>query len=1215
MLLTKLELMGFKTFADRTELEFCPGVTAVVGPNGTGKSNIADAVLWALGEQNIRNIRGVRLEDVIFAGSEKRKPLGMAEVSLTFDNSCGTLPVEYSEVTITRRAYRSGESEYFINRHPCRLKDIYELFLDTGLGREAYSIISQGEVDAILSAKPEDRRFLFEEAAGVKKYRHRRKEATRKLESAEQNLRRVNDIVHELSSQLEPLAEQAEIAVRYNELSARLRQIEIGLLINDLRRLTSELEKIRLAKIDGSERIADYDKKISNLEARKSELAEQLSELEQRIDQARTFHQEVQSATQQLESRLALIDERENAYRDNCANLANEIEQLKSRAEETDSRLKRMELELEGSREREATLSAESSALSAKLADLDCKFLERSKVMEEQRASFIKKAAELESKNRELENRQAAIPQLQKRAKQIQEEITRLESERHESLDQFSESEKLVELFRDEMSQLENRLRVYDQQLADLNENLKTLDEQRMTLQKEYMAKASRLQAVREMAEAHEGFYQGVRSISSAAKTGRLHGHYAVVADILRVPNGLETAIEAALGSSVQDIITENAEEAKRAIQFLKDTQSGRATFLPLKDMRPTAGPTPDISKTTGVLGIAADLVHFDKKYAPAINVLLAKTVVCEDIDSAVIFSRKTAGWSKIVTLDGEVIIPTGAMTGGSRISKGPNLIARKTEMENLADALHKSDSQISACISEIEALQSKINALSHERAACEKTIADLRVALAEQEKRKSYCQQHSDSLLRQIESAVAEMDELSASLQAETAKATQLAEELQSAGEGNVELDEKVSQSQRELDNLKAQREETASYLMRVNVELASVKERIGNLEKAISSARSDLEQMRLDISTKHQQLESSASQIAVDAAERVQLTAEIESQRESVTAAAEELSNLLDQKSELAWSIGRIEQDLRAAISSRAELSDLVHDSDVKEARLDMQVNQAAARLEEEYEITLEQALNWPEDIEVKYGTAAEVSRLRKEMKAMGNVNTGAIQEYQRLKERWDFLMAQKADLEEARNSINAAIKEIDDSTRDVFMNTFNAVAVHFDEMFKTLFGGGRAQIMLTNPEDLLETGIDIIVQPPGKKLQDLSLLSGGEKSLAACALLFALLTVKPSPFVIMDEVDAALDESNVERFADLVKQFAHKTQFVVITHNKATMEAAGTLYGVTMQEPGVSKLISVKLAEDTEELEPLPEEALISDAAAQALERAASSKFSTS
>jgi len=1210
MFLTKLELMGFKTFADRTTLEFSPGITAVVGPNGTGKSNIADAVLWALGEQNIRNIRGTRVEDVIFTGSDKRKRLGMAEVSLTFDNSCGTLPLAFSEVTVTRRAYRSGEGEYFINRAQCRLKDIYELFLDTGMGREAYSIISQGEVDAVLSAKPEDRRALFEEAAGVKKYRHRRKEATKKLENTEDNLRRVNDIVHELNTQVEPLAEQAEVAKRYTELNTRLRHIEIGLLINDLRRYTTELDKIRQARQDGAERIAEYDSRIADLDAQKAELVRRLSELEDKIEQARTFHQEIQNAVQQLESRLALIDEREKTYRDTRAAIAADISQLESRAEETSARLERMRLDREACVRRETELRSEAATCVEHLTDLDRRLGEAAKAVEEQKASYVEIAAELAAKRNELENRRTRIPELEKKAEQLRAELGSLDKDRDAAIEQKDEALRLIDDFREDMGQAEERLRELGDAERELAENLKSHRENLATLQKESLKKSSRLRALEEMTEAHEGFYEGVRSVMAAHKAGKLQGHYAVVVDVISVPGGLETAMEVVLGSGIQDIITDTVDEAKRAIQFLKENEAGRATFLPLRGIRPTTGMLNDVGKSSGVIGIATDLVVYDAKYAPAIKVLLGKVIVCRDIDSAIKLARGTAGWGKIVTLDGEVIVPTGAMTGGSRVSKGPNLLARKREMDDLADDLKQIEISIAACQEEIGESEKRIAKLDKERDACDKTVADTRVALAEQERRHEFHQLDIARLEREIEAVLVERDEVAAALEIEQAKEKTLTADMKSAGQGNAELDERVADAQRNLEFLRSEREESNADLMRLNIELAAAKERCDSLDTAIKTGGSDLQQADADIRSKRRQLENGSIQAEADSKERESLLVELEKQREATSAAAEELSALLEQKSELAWSHGQIEQDLKSVSSAKAELSDLVHDADIKEARCEVQANQIAVRLDEEYEITRDQALSWPEDIEVKYGTAAEVGRLRREIKSMGMVNIGAVQEYERVRERWDFLTAQKADLEEARNSLYQAIKEIDDSTRDIFLKTFDDVAAAFDLMFKRLFGGGRAEISLTDLDNLLETGIDIEVQLPGKKLQDLALLSGGEKALSASALLFALLTVKPSPFVVLDEVDAALDEANVERFAEVLVEMSARTQFVVITHNKATMEASNTLYGVTMQEPGVSKLISVKLLRETEELlsdDAAAGEIAISDQAAEALERA--------
>ncbi|MDO8684522.1 MAG: chromosome segregation protein SMC [Armatimonadota bacterium] len=1181
MYLKRLELLGFKTFAEKTEIDLTPGVTAVVGPNGSGKSNIADAILWALGEQNVRSLRGTKIQDVIFAGSDTRKPLGMAEVSMTIDNSSGQLPLEFSEVTITRRAFRSGDGEYFINKTPCRLKDIYELFMDTGVGREAYSIINQGEIDAVLSARSEDRRALFEEAAGVKKYRHRRKEATRKLENTQQNLQRVNDIVSELGSQIDPLREQAEVAKRYHELSTRLREIEVGLLISDLRRRSAELETVLGAKGDGDSQILQHDSRISELEEEQERLHASLIEQERQLDQSRAGYQELSSERQRLESLAALMEERARAADELCKNLDLEIAVLETRREETRERMSRLDIDATSARDREAGLAAEIAGLVEESEALDGEAEEASKKVDDQKANYIELAKEEAARLTDAENSKERVTELKSSLAKLSSELDVLLRDKQNASERAEAAVKLSEALKDDLAKIDAALETARAARAENEENLDEDTQRQAELNKLLLEKASRLRALKEMADSHEGFYQGVRSVMAAAKAHKVSGHFAVVADIITVPEGFETAIEVALGSSVQDIVADTQEEAKRAIQFLKTNDSGRVTFLPLNGIRPTvSNMMGDARKFIGFQGMAADLLQFDKKYNPAVNLLLGKVVVMDNIDNAIKLCRSAAGWNKIVTLDGEVILPTGAMTGGSRVSKGQNLIARKQEMDSLTAQVVSLQKEFDSREKALNDLREKTAKFISEIQSLDQSASQKRISLADSERAAEYLTQECKRLGRESEVVAEEKDAAAAQLAEEEAALQRLLAELQSAGQENVDLDEVVAQAQKILDSIQTRRKELRDELLKLNVELAGAKERRSNQSQSSKDAAAALEEIAAAIASKQEQRKKTEIDSFSNSKERQAALTRLGEQTTVYEAATEALSELLAKKNELSERVSAVDHDLRNVSRARNELAQLIHDADVKEARLEVQLTQIKDRLLEEYEISEETAQGWPEEIDVERGTATEVGRLRREIRDMGAVNIGAVQEYDRLSERWDFLSTQKADLEAARNSLTNAINEIDDSTRDMFMDTFYAVAEAFEMTFRRLFDGGATKLLLTNPEDLLETGIEIIVQPPGKTLQNLTLLSGGEKALTAAALLFALMKVKPSPFCVMDEVDAPLDESNVERFADLLKEFSENTQFIVITHNRATMEASDTLYGVTMEEPGISKLISVMM-----------------------------------
>jgi chromosome segregation protein len=1185
MFIKKLELLGFKTFADKTEIEFSDGITAIVGPNGSGKSNIADALLWVLGESNVRNLRGQRAIDVIFNGSEKRRPLGLAEVSLTLDNTCGTLPLNFSEVTVTRRTYRSGEAEYFINKTRCRLKDIYELFLDTGIGREAYSFVTQGEIDAILSAKPEDRRELFEEAAGIKKYRYRREEALRKLERTEANLTRVCDIMAEISGQLEPLAEQAEIARRYQELQSRLWDIEIGLLIRDLRRNTKQLEEAREQKARCRLEIEECNRRLTDLENEKANHSARLIDLEQQVDEARKVEQALSTDLQRLEGTAAVIEEKLKSAQWSSEQADAEIRILETKIAETTERIDRLESDERSCVEAEERVRAAVSERSALLEELDKRFEEASRIVSDQKASYLEVAKDLAAKRNALQNSQERVAQLEAALRKYGDEICVLETQHSEAValreEAASQSAALSEQIADvaaKISQLDGeRSRIVNEEA-----NLRTMHSR---IAGDIAARSARLATLKEMAEAHEGFYEGVRSVMAAQKAGRIPGSFAVVADVITVPKGFENAIETALGAAVQDVIADSVESAKKAIEFLKSNRAGRATFLPLDGMKPSDGNVRgNMDRQRGAIGIAADLISYDRKYDIAIRSLLGRTVIADNIDNAVALSRQLTGWAKIVTLDGELIMPSGAITGGTLKSKGPGLLLRKQEIDSLAAEIRELEARSAEVQNKQKKLECQLAEVTGGLEEAEKCLAELRIALAEQQKREDFAAKEVVRIANQLQTVKMEAEEATQLMNREAETVLRLQEDLKTVGQENTDLDRRVADIERDLEELQKQRMSEREELMRLNAELAGCVERTAAIRNNLEELRNNLDELKSTLAERRLQADRIAADMTDLLSEHANVIRECEKHRSLADAARNSLADLIRRRSEEQSKVAEIDARIKEMCDKRNRLAQESHDAEIREARLEVQVNQAADRLLTEYELTYDQAMEWPEEeIEVERGAATEVARLRREIKEMGPVNTGAIQEYERIKERWDFLSEQRSDLESAKAQINQAIAEIDANTRGLFMSTFNKVAKNFDMTFTRLFGGGKTSISLTNPNDLLETGIDVAVQPPGKKMQDMSLLSGGERALTATALIFALLMVKPSPFVVLDEVDAPLDEANVERFADMLKEFAANSQFIVITHNRATMEASDCLYGVTMQEPGVSKLISVKLTSE--------------------------------
>ncbi|MFQ3549962.1 MAG: chromosome segregation protein SMC, partial [Armatimonadota bacterium] len=714
---------------------------------------------------------------------------------------------------------------------------------------------------------------------------------------------------------------------------------------------------------------------------------------------------------------------------------------------------------------------------------------------------------------------------------------------------------------------------------------LRHLQDKKLKLNQNITAKSSRLKTLNEMSEAHEGFYEGVRNVMNAVKDAKLESGYAVVADVISVPKGYEQAIETALGASLQDIITDNLYSAKKAITYLKENKLGRATFLPLDNMKPIIFDSSyKLKNINGALGIASEIISYDLKYNPAINTLLGRTIIADNIDNAINISHKLNGWSKIVTIDGEVLVPSGALTGGSAKSKGSGLLLRKQEIETLGIEIREIETEILKINIEIENNIQEINDTEQKIEFNEQKLNENKSKFSDSTIQIEYHENEISRIIRQIDSIELESEEISLMLKDEKDKIESLEKELIISDKENTNLDQIVSDAERKIEELSKIKENLIEKQTELRVKLAECKERSASIENGLHTSNETLNQLKNDLDERKRKKSDFADEIEKLELELLSITQEMNTQKALFNASDVSLKDISEKRATHSEKFMHLQKQLRDSQNDLIRISQEMHDIDVKEARLDMQLSQLTERLYNEYEISLNEALEFPDnELVVERGASVEVARLRKEIRDMGAVNTGAIGEYERIKDRWDFLTEQKIDLEKAKIQVNEAITEIDSGTKEIFMDTFNKVSENFDKMFNILFGGGKTQLKLTMPDNLLETGIDIIAQMPGKKFQDMSLLSGGERALTACALIFALLLAKPSPFVVMDEVDAPLDESNVERFADVLNEFSKNSQFIVITHNRATMEASDMLYGVTMQEPGVSKLISVKLTSE--------------------------------
>ena len=1194
MRLKRLTLHGFKTFADKTEIEFVPGVTAIVGPNGSGKSNLLDALTWCLGEQKASNLRATRSQDVIFAGSSRRKPVGMAEVSLTVDNEDRFLPLDFSEVTITRRVYRSGDGEYLLNKVPCRLKDITDLFLDTGVGKGAYAIVNQSEIDSILSARPEDRRELFEEAAGIKKYRVKKREATRKLETTEQNLLRIRDIVGEVDLQREPLRLQAEVAQKYDTLTVRLRVVEVGQLAWDYKRYAGEIAELLQTMQAKQKQADDLRKNAADWETAANGLGEKIDALEADMDKTRLRQQAAVSNSQRAESRLALSRERKENARQavqtvqtdlaaldaDKARLQNEAVEREAEAKAGEARIAELVQMLAGTQTDAQTANQTLAELSRTLAGADADYLELARRLSAQKAELVAVRARIarwQTDVSEAEARAKARTEEAEAAKKSEEDMAQTVQTAQAAWDEARR------VLTDDAEPKRQKMRERETRLG----------EERVSHERRMAEQAARLRVLEETEAAQEGYFGGVRSVVRAAQNGVLTGQYTLVADALRVPEELDTAVEVALGASLQDIITPTEAGAKAAIAHLKNTRGGRATFLPLDALRSVDVPgslRQAARSFGGVLGSGADLVDFDEKYGAAVRVLLARVLFVEDLDTATLVSRQIRDWAKIVTLTGEVVVPSGAITGGTQGGRqtGPNLLGRKREIADLTQGL--------------QTQKHALDQLRHGEAEAKTASETARLALREAEDAVSRARDTHRESERALQTRRNETVRLGR--EAETLRGR--TQTLEQSGKSDIAreavLTQALAQSDTQDDGAQATREnlkhkqaalavrrdEAQQTAQKVGSELAQWKERVRSLRREADRAREAALRTHLSGEERKARAESAQTVVETESAQMPQWEAERARAQSEAQNAGASLGHLRETRQALVSENFQLSERIKAALKEAEGAMEAVQQARLRTARVETQTEMVASRLLDEYEMHPDSAVALTGGEPPARDVVQEIAKLRREIKALGNVNTGAVEEYERLNERWEFLTSQQNDLTEAKARLQAAIAEIDLSTKGVFETTFQAVQKAFAAQFFRLFGGGEAELVLTNPDDVLETGVDIWAQPPGKKRQNLSLLSGGERALTATALLFAFLHVRPAPFCVLDEVDAPLDGANVEKFADLLRDFGRTSQFIVITHNATTMEAAPLWFGITMQEPGVSRGLSLKVPETGNEAE---------------------------
>jgi chromosome segregation protein len=1186
LFLKRLELYGFKTFADRTSLEFGPGVIGIVGPNGSGKSNLADAILWSLGEQGAKSLRMNRAGDVIFAGSESKRRLGVAEVSLTLDNTDGALPLDFSEITITRRVFRTGEGEYFINRVPCRLRDIHELLLDTGIGKNAYSMIGQNEIDRILSVRSEDRREIFEQAAGIQRYRQRKIESGRKLERVEANLLRVNDIIHELETQLGPLAQQSETAREYKRLSKELFDLKLSLMVHQRRAMRENLENAKQRQLELDQEIERARTRSHQLAAEEVQLRATLQELESRLDETRNLVGRLASECERAEGRRNLAQQRIEDLKAQQEQAQEELGQLAAQRQSAEQELAGAEEERPALASRIAEVQAEVEARESSIREAAGALRQTGKSAEELRAEHYDTLRELADARNRLGQCESLLEAARARLARLAEQREALRREREELGSQAAEAARAAEQIRARRDEQAGEIAALRLEQEATEASAGAISERQLALREELSAVRSRRAALEEMERSHEGLRAGVRAVLSAVEQGRLRDDYRTVAQLISAPKELEAAIEAALGPAAGDLVVPTPEEAVAAIAFLKETKAGRATFLPKSSMR--VGPRPaglaELSGKRGYRGAAADLITCAEGADEIVEHLLGRVLVVETLDDALGLSRDSAGWRAIVTLDGDVVRPWGAITGGSRPQQA-SFIGRGREIAELGEEGARIEQELARITEDLSRAQQRSRAAKEQANSRLDEVERVTGELSSAEGGADLIAAKVRLAAERDEALAAEqrsLEEESAQTQQERAEAVARVEEFERR-QSTAEL--AMTQTESELAASRDAREELTSTTSELRVQLAAAQGESRTLEARIGTIRQSLRLLDTAIHEKRSLSERlvAAEQEAVSGLR--ERSADCERLHAAHQQADQELARCQEERKQLLDGLGA---NREAAASNRADLEALqnrMHRLEIRLTQMQSEVEFCERTIADEYRISLEEAEQRCQPIESRTAAQQRVKELQAAVEALGDVNIGSIEEYERVKERLEFLGGQRADLEAAREDLRQAIVEIDREATTRFLAAFDQIQRCFQEFFVRLFGGGRAELSLTDSGNVLECGIDVTVTVPGKKTRDLLQLSGGERALTAAAILFALLKVKPSPFVILDEVDAPLDDSNIGRYSDLLREFAQQSQFIIITHNKGTMEAADVLYGVTVEEAGASKIIGMRLRDASE------------------------------
>ena len=1181
MYLKSIEIHGFKSFANKITFQFHNGITGIVGPNGSGKSNVADAVRWVLGEQRIKQLRGASMQDVIFSGTEIRKPMGYAYVAITLDNRDHQLAIDFDEVTVARRIYRSGESEYLMNGSPVRLKDVNELFYDTGIGKEGYSIIGQGQIDKILSGKPEERRELFDEAAGIVKFKRRKSAAQKKLEDEKQNLLRVSDILSELEKQVEPLEKQSEKARIYLKKKEQLKDLDVNVFLLENARLKDQLagvkEKYEIASGDLQETTSKYE----HIKEEYEQVQAEIEQLDKQIEEERSQLTDTGMLRGKLEGEINVLKEQINSVRGNENHLL--------------SRQENLQREIEARSRNEAAILEDKAEVDAHLSQLE-------EAREEAKAELARVQAQIDELNANIENGKNSIitalneratiksrmgrfdtmlEQIQIRRAELNSRLLRAKSDEAQQEDLIRKLEEEFLRINDNISEFNDRQSVLEEELNQIRDELSQKDQKLRDTQVVYHQDKSRLDALSNLTERYEGYGGSVKRVMERKSSNS--GIIGVVADLIKVEKKYEVAIETALGGSIQNIVTETEETAKEMIAFLKQNKAGRATFLPLTSIRNRQEfRMKEVLSEPGVLGLADTLVNTEERYRDVAASLLGRIVVIDNVDNAVRIARKYKYSLRMVTLEGELFNPGGSISGGA-YKNNSNLLGRRREMAELETKVRETLKSIDILLDDIEKTKQRRNKL---RMELEQTKASLqeefihqntaRMNVAAAREKKEQTEQGYGDLQNEQREIASQIEEIQNGKE-------EIRRELEASELLETDVDSRIHMAQKELEERKEEENLHSSRVSEWDLEVEKIRQKQGFEQTNLDRIRGDIQKFTAELKEIEEGMEAGRQEIARKEADILALQETINASYTNQNSGEEKLKADMERKEVLAGRQKNFFADRESLAERLSGLDKEVYRLSAQQEKLEESVEAQINYMWDEYEITLSDAAALKnEELQDLTAMKKEITSLKDQIRRLGDVNVNAIEDYKNLMERYTFLKNQHDDLIKAEETLKGIILELDEAMRKQFREKFAQISQEFDKVFKELFGGGKGTLELMEDEDILEAGIRIIAQPPGKKLQNMMQLSGGEKALTAISLLFAIQNLKPSPFCLLDEIEAALDDSNVGRFANYLHKLTKYTQFIVITHRRGTMEKADRLYGITMQEKGVSTLVSVSLIE---------------------------------